>query len=190
MLFHKGFEKKSNFVIRIRIFNLLKGLEMEVEWISLEEFPRYAISNYGDILNELTGRYMKPNKTMQGTVKIGFMRDGRQYTRSVGVLVAEHFVPGRDEIFDTPIHLDGNPENNRADNLVWRPRWFACQYTNQFNILAPQDYYGPVRDINTGELYHGIYEAGVVNGLLFKDVRRSIIMKESVFPTIQRFEFA
>lgn len=162
---------------------------METEWRTIPEFPEYLVSNTGEVVNGKTGKWMQLSSTQRGAVKVGLVHHGKQYTRSVSVLVADAFVPGRDAIYDTPIHLDGDKTNNRADNLAWRPRWFALAYTKQFDAISENDRLGPLRDIATDQRYYDIVEAGTLHGLLFTDIRRAIVMKESVFPTIQRFEW-
>lgn len=162
---------------------------MEVEWTPISEFPGYLVSNYGDVVNGSNGRWLQKSMTQRGSYKVGLYFDGKQHTRHVSVLVAEAFVPGRDDVYDTPIHLDGDKTNCRADNIAWRPRWFALAYANQFNHISDNDRLGPLRDIATDQRYFDIVEVATLHGLLFKDVRRAIVMQESVFPTIQRFEW-
>lgn len=162
---------------------------MEIEWVPIADFPNYLISSHGDVVNRSSGRWMHQSIGTGGVVKVGLVRAGKQHTRSVKVLVAEHFVTGKDEVFDTPIPLDGDRENNRADNLVWRPRWFAWEYARQFSGISDNDRIGPLRDVDTRETYFDIVECATMNGLLFKDIRKAIAMGESVFPTFQRFEF-
>lgn len=161
---------------------------MELDWITIPDFPDYLISSQGDVLNKKSGRTLRQSHTMRGEVKVGLVRSGKQFTRSVKVLVAENFVPGCDETFDTPIHLDGVADHNWADNIVWRPRWFAWEYHHQFSNVTENDRIGPIRDVETGDMYYDIYQAAIMNGLLFKDVRRSLAKHESVFPTFQTFE--
>jgi hypothetical protein len=161
---------------------------MEIEWVTIPDFPDYLISNQGDVLNKSSGRWLHKSYTKEGAVKVGLVRLGKQYTRSVKVLVAESFVPGKDETFNTPIHLDGNEDHNSEDNIVWRPRWFAWKYTNQFHNVTENDHIGPLREIATDIRYYDIYQAAISNGLLFVDIRKSIALRESVFPTFQRFE--
>lgn len=162
---------------------------MEIEWVTIPDFPDYLISNQGDVLNKAYGKWLKVSHTKEGAVKIGLVRAGKQYTRSVKVLVAESFVPGKSDIFDTPIHLDGNEDHNSEDNIVWRPRWFAWKYKHQFSHVTDNDRLGPLRDIDTNVQYYDVYQVAISNGLLFADVRRAISMKESVFPTFQRFDW-
>jgi hypothetical protein len=133
-------------------------------------------------------RVLKESLTRSGLVKIGMVSGGVQHTRSVALLVATSFVIGRDEIFDTPIHLDGDPQNNHADNLVWRPRWFAWKYTRQFSDDKHQ-HRGPLLDITTGVWYLTMLEAATTHGLLMDDIWKSVIHKQKVFPTWQIFSF-
>ena len=161
---------------------------MEEKWSTIDEFPMYKVSNFGEVLNQTTGKLMNLSQTRTGLVKVGMVRGGVQYTRGLSILVADAFVFGRTEIFDTPIHLDGDPWNNRADNICWRPHWFAWRYTHQFSNVVDNDHLGPLRDIETRFRYLDVYEAAIVNGLLFVDIRKSIVTKEPVFPTFQVFE--
>ena len=105
------------------------------EWKTIEEFPNYDISNYGNIANNFNEVLLEVSKTKQGALKVGLVKDGKQYTRSVKVLVAEAFVIGQTDIFDTPILLDGNQSNCSAWNIEWRPRWHAWNYSYQFNDI-------------------------------------------------------
>lgn len=45
---------------------------------------------------------------------------GRINARSLDRLVADTFLPKTDVLADQPVHLDSDPENCCADNLVWR----------------------------------------------------------------------
>jgi hypothetical protein len=161
---------------------------MEYEWVTIPDFPEYLISNYGEVVSRKSGRPISQSTTQKGIVKVGMVRDGKQYQRSVKVLVANAFVPGRDEVLDTPILLDGDPWNNRADNICWRPHWFAWRYAHQFSNVTDNDRIGPLRDVETRFRYLDVYEAAIVNGLLFVDIRKSIVTREPIFPTFQVFE--
>jgi hypothetical protein len=150
-------------------------------------FPTYEVSNLGKVYNIRTGREMVLSPTEEGTLTVGLMYDGTQYRRSVKVLVARAFVKGENDIFDTPIQLDNDKRNCRAENILWRPRGFAWEYTHQFDSSDLWYYTEPVLDIVSGEVYDNILEAATINGLLCKDVRQSIFTTRRVFPTGQQF---
>lgn len=162
---------------------------MSENWTRIEEFPSYNVSDQGRVVRWTTGREVRQSFTKDGHVKIGLVLNGIQYQRSLGPLVAEAFVEGQTPTFDTPIHLDGNQANNRADNLVWRPRWFAWKYARQFYEIDISDVRRPVIEVNSEIIYSNMVDAAIVNGLLFKDVFLSIVEKLPTFPTWQTFDF-
>lgn len=156
-------------------------------WLIISEFPSYRVSNYGRVLNDATGRILKHSETRTGLVKVGLVSGGIQHTRSIALLVADAFVPGKDELFDTPIHLDGDKHNNYAENLMWRPRWFAWKFTRQFNDDKVHRDRGPVMDVDNGEVYSSFLEVAAKNGVLFEDIWKCVVYKKRVFPTNQSF---
>ena len=161
---------------------------MELEWVAIPDFPNYLISSSGDVVNANSGRWLAQSHTQEGVPKVGLVNGTKQYTKSVAVLVAEVFVPGKDDISDTVVHLDGDICNNGASNLVWRPRWFAWRYASQFDVDSINNHIGPIRAVGTGDRYLDIRECAIINGLLMEDIRKSLVMDEAVFPTLQRFE--
>jgi hypothetical protein len=163
---------------------------IEEVWCVIDEFPDYEVSSTGLVMNSDTNRIMRISRTAQGALKVGLMGDdGRQHTRSLKVLVADAFVGGRDEIYNTPIHLDGDSENCNADNLIWRPRWFAHRYTYQFNHIYAYSTTNQVRDVSTGVVYDNIYTAARRHGLLMNDILMSCSNGQKCRPTNQIFEF-
>lgn len=161
---------------------------MEEKWSVITDFPMYKVSTHGDVLNHITGNLISTSRTKGGLVKVGLVRDGVQYTRSLALFVADAFVIGRSDIFNTPIHLDGDQTNNRADNLMWRPRWFAWKFFHQFEASQYQKR-GPIVDLATGIWYPTIRDVATTHGLLIKDIMYDIPHKSGVFPTWQTFSF-
>jgi len=163
---------------------------MEEEWKQIWEFPAYSISTYGRIRNDDRHTFVKQSLTLQGAVKVGLMSDGTQYTRSVIRLVAETFIPQKNDKFNTPLHLDGDQQNNYIDNIVWRPRWFVWKYANQFRTMDKYKTYGSVVCRETGEVYASPVEAAISHGLLFFEIVQSAIEMTPVWPDWIRFHWA
>lgn len=165
-----------------------------VDVVPIEDFWDYYISIEGEVINTKTWRKMVMSPTAFGEPTVGLTRDGTQHRRSVKVLVARAFVEGETDIFNTPIQLDGDRNNLRADNIVWRPRWFAWKYRNQFEkyeYSSYPDWYsaGQVLDIIEGIRYDTVLDASIANGLLCRDVLFSCNNQTQVFPTGQVFTF-
>lgn len=158
-------------------------------WKTIPEFPRYSVSSEGRIRNDHTGRILRPQVNQYGVVTIGLMGEKhKQWHRSVPLLVANAFLIRKSDQFDTPICLDGDRMNNAANNLAFRPRWFARQYNAQFEERYHSPIDRPVRNINTGEVFPDSLEACKWYGLLEKDLVLSIANRTYVWPIYQEFE--
>lgn len=78
-----------------------------------DRYPKYEISNLGNVRNKITGTVRKQ------TNRNGY-RKIRINNKDVNIhkLVAEAFLDGYHEGLEIN-HKDGNKANNRADNLEW-----------------------------------------------------------------------
>jgi hypothetical protein len=160
---------------------------MQEEWREILEFPSYSVSNTGFVRNEDFGWMMTRHVNQRGIVNVSFNRNGTQYKRSVTVLVATAFVTSaRSLAFDTPINLDGDRINNRADNLMWRPRWYALRYFQQFKS-DPQGIDRPIQEFKTGEVFKTSWDAAIKFGLLDTEIVKSVASRTYAWPTYQRF---
>jgi hypothetical protein len=125
--------------------------------------------------------------TQFGLLQVGLMRKGQQYHRSVPLLVAKAFLPPVAGPFDTPINLDGDRRNNRVENLLWRPRWFAIKYNQQFKYPPENRINAQIADLKTGEVSENSFECAKRYGLLESDLIFSILNRTYVWPTYQEF---
>jgi hypothetical protein len=159
------------------------------EWREIVGFNGYSVSDAGHVRNDDTGRIMRTGTNQRGIVNVGLMHRGVQYKKSVAVLVADAFVTtARSLEFNTPINLDGDRTNNRATNLLWRPRYFARKFFQQFGQTALWHINNPLMDLKTEEVFKDSTEAVKRFGLLHKDIYLSIAAKTYVWPTYQIFQ--
>lgn len=155
---------------------------MDEEWRTIWDFPYYSVSNNGRVRNDATGRILSPSENQNGILQVGLSVHKEQFKRSVTVLVAHAFVPNRNgDAFDTPINLDGDRTNNRAENIVWRPRWFAIRYFRQFH-QPPYEFTVPLYLVDTDEVFIDAREAAVKYGLLEKDIVLDLTNHTGVWP--------
>lgn len=162
---------------------------MQEEWRPIPGFPKYEVSDQGRVRSVKTDHILKPSKNQQGHLKLNLSRDDNKvYTRNLNHLVARSYLddPPRSD-FISVIHLDGDKENCRAANLVWRPRYFAIKYHQQFDAKHFKTTKMAIRDIKTGEVYKSVQEAVVRHGLLFNDILISAHNRTYVWPTYQEF---
>ena len=161
------------------------------EWKKVQLFDRYSVSELGEVRNDETGHILKILRNQHGVCYVGLMRGQQQLRRSVALLVAHAFVAPPQSFqkrsFDRVIHLDGQQENNRAHNLLWRPHWFAMKYTAQFKVGPTVAQ--PVMDLDSHERYSCPWIAALSFGLLEKEVIVSGMRRTFVWPTYQQFRF-
>lgn len=157
-------------------------------WNTIEEFPGYSISDSGHVRNDETGRNMSVLINQHGVANVGLTKRQVQYKRSIALLVAQAFLPPHPlESFDTPINLDGDRRNNDVHNLMWRPRWFAIRYHNQFDMPTGCSILRPIEDRNSGEIFETSWHAATSWGLLDREIYVAILNNTYVWPTYQHF---
>jgi len=163
---------------------------MDETWKKIFQFPRYSVSDHGRVRNDDTGRIMAMTVNNTGVVMVGLTADvRRQQKRGVALLVAKAFLEKPQhlhESFDTPINLDGDRFNNHVNNLMWRPRWFAVKYHQQFENNL-RGFTIPVEEVSTGEKFTNSWEAALRYGLLDREIFMAAINNTVVWPTYQRF---
>lgn len=161
-------------------------------WKPIEHFEGYSISNFGRVRSEFVDRELMWSFNQAGLPTVGLKDEtGRQRRRMVALLVAKEFVTLPDEfsyeVFDTPTHLNGDRQNCRADNLVWRPRWFTVRFHKE-RRLKEFDY--PFRDggkllcLETDEIFETLEDASITHGVLSHDIFFKSLLNErrGVFP--------
>lgn len=159
------------------------------DWKDIPEFPLYAVSDQGRIMNVMYDRIKVLSRNRAGILHVIMMRDDQTTARrSVAHLVAEAFLdpPQRDD-FTTIIHLDGDRMNCGADNLMWRPRWFAIRYHKQFSTDSRRGFREPIEDVATGETFDNSWQAALKYGLIDYDIMISTLNRTYCFPTGQVF---
>lgn len=156
-------------------------------WAEISDFPDYAVSDHGRVMRLDTETFLSPVAKPGGLRFIGLMKERKQYKRSLPLLVARAFVePESHPSFDTPIHLDGDPDLNHYTNLMWRPLWFARRYKQQFSD-GHLTFENKIEDMETGTIYKDSWSAAVHHGLLDVDIIVGMHNNLYVWPTHQYF---
>ena len=83
-------------------------------WVKIAEHPNYSVSNDGNVRNDRTGRILTPVKTKNGYLRVGLDKKLCRIHR----LVAKNFLENPNGLQQIN-HIDGNKENNKAENLEW-----------------------------------------------------------------------
>lgn len=163
---------------------------MTEQWKEIPGFPGYWVSNYGQVKYEHRDKPVGVHLNQQGVAYISLQKNNEQYHRALGRLVAQLFIPRERDAFDTVVNRDGVRTNCYAENLMWRPRWFAIRYHQQFDRRFESPILAPLRDMDDGEIYEGSWPVAVSFCLLEEDVVKSVEHYTVVWPTFKRFQYA
>lgn len=96
---------------------------MEEIWKDITEYKElYQVSNLGQIRSiprlKTLGGILKPILDTGGHLQVGLYKDGKQKRLSIHRLILEAFI-GPCPLGMECRHLDGNPINNKLNNLQW-----------------------------------------------------------------------
>ena len=108
----------------VEIFDEIQTNE---EWLIIEEFPRYSVSNFGRVKNNETNYILIGGHDKDGYNQVTLCYNGKQYNRRVCRLVAKAFIDNPNNL---PFvnHKDENKTNDNANNL----EWCTIRYNNNY----------------------------------------------------------
>ena len=153
----------------------------QLTWYPLKEYPMYEINKEGQIRNAKTGKLRKIDHSSQNCARLSIRTSsGKIKCVHVDELVAKTFLTNKDiNKFSVLKHIDGNPFNCSADNLIWDEDDSAKQqYFLTHGVYKPDEYYtfypllefpnsiyeinklGQIRNKNTGKLLKGAINRG------------------------------
>lgn len=87
-------------------------------WKTIEEFPMYEISPNGLIRNKVSLKVKKPSIGFRGYPVVSLQRNGKQYLRTVHILLARAYIENPREC-EQINHIDGDKTNYDLSNLEW-----------------------------------------------------------------------
>lgn len=139
-------------------------------------FSLYSVSDQGRVMNVNREQMLSPSINKRGLPYVHlYDGSGGGKNRTVSTLVAKSFLdPPYLDHYDTVIHKNGDREDCRAENLAWRPRWFAIEYHQQFDRKAHLYFERRVLEATTNTIYDTITEAAAAHGVLRRDVKYTI----------------
>ena len=96
-----------------------KGLDKNSRWRPIKRCPGYLVSDDGRVYSEASRRELKPDRGRGGGIRVNVRVRGifGKIVVSRAVLTAFVGEPRPNEA--VAAHIDGNPGNNRLENLMW-----------------------------------------------------------------------
>ena len=151
---------------------------MEI-WKDIEQYPGYQVSNLGQIKSfkqSKEGRILKP-KVNGGYMGIDFRKDGKTYYGLVHRIVLSTFSPIEEWETLTVNHIDGNPSNNKLENLEWMTQSENSRYSREVLRTGNAIQQVHIIELNGAEkFYNSVTEAakemGVAKGTISRWVNK------------------
>jgi hypothetical protein len=96
-------------------------------WMTVDGYDNYEVSDYGRVRNVTTERILKPRKSGNYYYTVGLYKQGKSKTITIHKLFGSAFLPPRKNNKMVLDHIDRNRFNNKASNL----RWVTYSQNNQ-----------------------------------------------------------
>lgn len=126
-------------------------MDLKKEWKEIKGYEgKYIISNYGEIIS--LPRYKKNNSKLQyvepkeiyrninkknGYVYVQLWNNAKYKNIRLHRLVAQTFIPNLENKPQIN-HIDGNKQNNRADNLEWCTQSENSKHAYKIGLAKPR----------------------------------------------------
>ena len=133
------------------------------EYREIPGFEDFGVNRFGDIRNFATGELKHITRDPKGYGYCGIRGETISLHRAVSLAWVENPNP---TLYDVVNHIDGNPWNNRWDNLEWTT-YSGNNYHAVNTGLRPDNVPCKIRDFRTGEILHfpSLAQAAAAMGL-------------------------
>lgn len=143
------------------------GILMTEEWRTIQEFPRYSVSDFGRIKNNTSNLILTGGNDRDGYRQVTLSNGKKQYNRRICRLVAIAFIPNPNDLPQVN-HKDENKENDCVNNL----EWCTALYNNNYGTKA-QSTRRQVKCIETGKIYEGLRVASKECGIPHQNIGKA-----------------
>lgn len=121
---------------------------MEAIWATIEDFPDYAVSTYGEVKSLRYDKILRQRMNSYGYMRVWLYRNGRGYDLYVHQLVAAAFMSGY-----VPGAFVSHKDLDRGNNEVSNLRFKRNKGVGQFIRNHPKTRVRRIRVNETGEVF-------------------------------------
>lgn len=150
-------------------------------WLTINEFPKYEVSSFGNVRNIDTKEARKAHVNHQGfpTLTLYNSPNPSRYVRQLNKLVAEHFCPPPNFSNENSIwHINGDLTDCRAVNLKWDSRPRVLEWNTMHRDAVPKYKSPKIVHNDSGQVFDTAFDVG----LYFGDTESAIISHIENYP--------
>jgi hypothetical protein len=148
---------------------------MEI-WRTIENFENYKVSNYGNVINNITKRILKQEKT-KGYLRVSLCCKNKVTRFQVHRLVATAFIINFNDK-KCVNHIDGIKTNNNSNNLEW------CTYSenekHSYNVLGKINNNRKLSELEVIDIRENCIKGNRMNFNLFPGNVKTFMLKYNV----------
>ena len=143
-----------------------------MQWVPIQGWPRYEISETGEIRTRWSrtcspaGKIIKQRPNKYGRMQVTLQHDGRIYHTHVAPLVARAFIGPKPRGKEVK-HKDGNKQNNSASNLEYLTRKQNFAHAVRMGLM-PSGSRHPQAKLNETQVSSILSVRGISEGKLAK----------------------
>lgn len=106
-----------------------------MEWITINQFPKYEINILGQVRNKKSGKILSQSLSSKRYYQINIDNKSRR----THILLAETFIPNPDKL-ETVNHKNGSKIDNSLSNLEWMSRSDNVKHGREVLGIIPIPY--------------------------------------------------
>lgn len=127
-------------------------------WAEVSDYPDYAVSTYGRVMNLKTNVILRPRNNSYGYSRVALRKDGKTHDVYIHRMVAKAFITGYYEGVQIR-HADGN-DNNHVNNLRFRKgKRLGTLIRKPAKALARR-----ILVVETGDIFDGVVSCALSIG--------------------------
>lgn len=144
-------------------------------WLHVEEFPRYLVSQYGNVYDCVRERMLAQSVTKKGYYIVNISTPYGRFTVSVHRLVAKTFYDVDSENDKEVNHRDGDKSNNCIWNLEWMTHVENMRHAYAMGLLhRPAINDIPIKCVETGQEFRSMGDAAKYLGTYSSEIWRVV----------------
>ena len=137
-------------------------------WLPINDFPKYEVSDKGNVRNAQTGKILHHGKNPKWYHIVSLYKNGGQYTKKVHRLVCSAFYGKPGNGFEIN-HKNGDKSDNSLSNLEWCTGSENIQHAYNSGLRKPPRM-KKVKIVETGEVFESMSDCdraigGTVSGI-------------------------